>query len=148
MAKIGPKTFLVNFMSFLVYALLHLMSCASRFCQMKNLIKIYICDNFHQYSIWGCEVKRFLYWFSIHEMAPFYGFLVGPLLPKTLFSLAEILTKVSLQQEKHCLKNPLKFSILVLMEGTQSLQFCSFLGPNSAVENQKYCKNCILRNIK
>ena len=48
------------------------MSYASRFCQMKYLIKIYIWGN-----ICGCEVKNFqscLYWFSIHEMAPFMGF--------------------------------------------------------------------------
>ena len=40
------------------------------------------------------------------------------------------------------------------MESTQSLQFCSILGPNSPLEHQKYCyksnfrKNHILKNIK
>ena len=30
-----------------------------RLCQIKGLMKIYICGNFHQYRICGCEVKRF-----------------------------------------------------------------------------------------
>ena len=69
MVRIAPKIFLVHFVSFFVYVLLHLMSYAPRFCQMKDL-KIYICDKFHQYSICGCEIKifqTFWYWFSIHE---------------------------------------------------------------------------------
>ena len=53
------------------------MSYASKFCQIKDLIKIYICGKFHQYSICGCKGKsfqNFSYWFSIHKMAPFFGF--------------------------------------------------------------------------
>ena len=52
--------------------------------EVFSFIKIYICGKFHQYSICGCEVKDFqgfLYWFSIHEMAPFCDFL-GPFSPK------------------------------------------------------------------
>ena len=41
------------------YALLHPMSYVPRFCQMKYIVKIYICGKFHQYSICGCEVKDF-----------------------------------------------------------------------------------------
>ena len=59
MVKIGLKTFLAHFVSFLVYALLHPMIYAPRFFQMKDLIKICICGKFHQYSISGCEVKNF-----------------------------------------------------------------------------------------
>ena len=44
---------------------------------MEDVIKIYICGKFHQYGICGCEVKNFQsfsYYFSIHEMAPFWWF--------------------------------------------------------------------------
>ena len=68
-----------------------------RFCQIKeDLMKIYICGNFHQCRIFGCEVKRFFlsYWFSSHEMAPFGGFWA---LTCWIFNdLAEILTRVGL----------------------------------------------------
>ena len=51
----------LHFVSFVVYELLRLMSCAPRFWQMKDLIKIHICGKFHRYSIRGCEIKSFLY---------------------------------------------------------------------------------------
>ena len=141
MVKIGPKSwFFVHFESFFVYALLHPMSYAPRFCQMKDLIKIYICGKFHQYSICGCEVKNFQsfsYWFSIYEMVPSWGF--WALLPQILFNLAEILTRGILPiRQTQCLKNPSKFWILAQMECTQSLQFWSILGLNLPSENQKY----------
>ena len=69
--------FLVHFESFPLYTFLYPMSYVPRFCQMKELIKVYICGKFHQYSICGCEIKNFdsfSYWFSICEMAPFGGF--------------------------------------------------------------------------
>ena len=59
MIKIESKNFLFHFVRFLVYDLLRLMSCALRFCQMKDRSKIYICGKFHHYSFCGCEVKRF-----------------------------------------------------------------------------------------
>ena len=61
MVKIGPQNFWVHFGSFLVYALLHLMTYAPRFCQIKDLIKKYICGNFPHYGISDCEVKIFLF---------------------------------------------------------------------------------------
>ena len=64
-------------LSFSFYTFLYPVSYAPRFCQMKDLIKVYICGKFHQYSTCGCEIKNFesfSYWFSIHEMAPFGGF--------------------------------------------------------------------------
>ena len=43
-SKLGQKTeFLVHFERIFVYALLHSMSYTSRFCQLKDLIKIHIC---------------------------------------------------------------------------------------------------------
>ena len=58
MFKIGPKIF-VSFCEFFFYALLHLMDYAPRFCQMKDLIKIYICGKFCYHSICVCEVEDF-----------------------------------------------------------------------------------------
>ena len=58
MVEIGPKIILAHFVSFFVYALLH-PELHPRFCQMKDLTKIYICGKFHHYSICGCEVKDF-----------------------------------------------------------------------------------------
>ena len=59
MVRIGPKNFLAHFLSFFIYALLNAVNYAQRFCQRKDLIKIYICVKFHQDSICGCEVKNF-----------------------------------------------------------------------------------------
>ena len=42
MVRIGLKKFLAHFVSFFVYAFLHLVSYAPRFCHMKDLNKIYI----------------------------------------------------------------------------------------------------------
>ena len=50
---------LADFVSFFVYTLLHLISYAPGFFQMKYLIRIYIYCKFHHYSICGCEVKDF-----------------------------------------------------------------------------------------
>ena len=58
-SKLDQKLFLGHLESFFVYDLLHPMSYTPRFCQMKDLIKIYICGSFHQYSIRRCEVKNF-----------------------------------------------------------------------------------------
>ena len=55
-----------------------------KLCQMKDLIIILIRGRFHEYSICGCEIKNFQsfsYWFSIHEMGPFWWFLY-PYSPK------------------------------------------------------------------
>ena len=79
--------------------ILHLMRHIPKFCQIQDLIKIYIWSKFYQYSIWSCEMKDFkwfLYWFSIHEMSPFLRFF-APLLPQILFDLAETLTIGNLQ---------------------------------------------------
>ena len=127
--------------SFFVYALLYPMSCAPKFCQMKDLIKIYICGKFHQYGICSCKGKnfqRFSYWLSIHEMVPFLGF--WAFTRQILFDLAEIFTRGSIPIiQTEYLKNPSKFWNLAQMENTQSLQFWSILGSNLPSKNQKYC---------
>ena len=53
------KNFLAHFLRAFVFPLLHAMSYVARFCQMKDLIKIYIGGKFHKYSNCGCEVKKF-----------------------------------------------------------------------------------------
>ena len=93
----AKKSFLLFFF-FFVYTLLQLMSYTPRFCQMKDLIKIYICGKFHQYSICGCEVKDF--WIDSAFMKwPLLVFF-RPLLSQTLLNLAEILIRGSLQEDK------------------------------------------------
>ena len=60
MVEIGLQTdILAHFESFFVYAFLQPMSYTPRFFQVKDIIKIYICGKFHQYSICGCGVKKF-----------------------------------------------------------------------------------------
>ena len=73
-------------------------------------------------------------------MKPFLGFF-GPFLPKILFSFAEILTRGGLQLVfgKTVFEKYFKILNLTQMEDTESLQFCSILGPNLLLENQKYC---------
>ena len=80
----------VHFESLFVYLLVHPMRYIPRFCQLKDLIKVYICGKFHYCSICGYEIKNFqsfLFWFIINEMVPFWDCL-GPL-PQILFDLAE-----------------------------------------------------------
>ena len=56
-SKLDQKAdFLAHLENFFVYALLHSMSYAPKFCQMKDLNKIYICGKFHQY-------RKLLYFF-------------------------------------------------------------------------------------
>ena len=118
-----------------------------RFWQMKDLTNIYICGKFHQYSIWGCDIKNFqsfLYWFSIHEMAPFWDFWL--LFPRLLFNLDEILTRGSSIRQTHCLKNPSKFWKLAQMEPTESLWFWSILKPNYRWKTKNLLKTKISAN--
>ena len=42
-----------------IYILLHPTNYTPRFCQTRDLIEIYICGKFHQYSICVCEIKKF-----------------------------------------------------------------------------------------
>ena len=56
--KLGQRTeFLARFESlFFVYAFLHPVSYAQRFCELKDLINMQFCGRFQQYRICGCEV--------------------------------------------------------------------------------------------
>ena len=59
-SKLGQKTdFVGYFQSFLVYALLRLVSYAQIFCQMKGLIEIHNPGKFHLYTISLCQVIDF-----------------------------------------------------------------------------------------
>ena len=57
-SKLGQKSFWLILWVFL-FMPSYTLSYAPRFCQMKDLIKIYICGKFHHYSICGCDVKDF-----------------------------------------------------------------------------------------
>ena len=111
MVKIWPKKlFFVSFCEFFCLCPLTPYELHPRFCQMKDFIKIYIFGKFHQCSISGCEIKNFqsfLYWFRIHEIAPFWVFWL--LFPHLLFNPDEILTRGNSIKQTHCLKNPSKF---------------------------------------
>ena len=50
------KDFLAHFESCFVYALLHPINYAPRFCELKDLIKIQFYGRFNQYIACGCEV--------------------------------------------------------------------------------------------
>ena len=93
-SKLGQKS-AAHFVSFFVYALLHRLSYAPRFCKLKDLIKIYICGTFQHYSICGREVKGF--WIDSASMIGSFLRFFGPLLSQILLNLADILTRGSLQ---------------------------------------------------
>ena len=78
-SKLGQKTnFWAHFERFFHYTLLRPLSYAPIFCQIKGLMMIHNRGKFHQYSISGSQAinfQMFLWRCSIHEMAPFGGFL-------------------------------------------------------------------------
>ena len=146
----GKKS-LAHFVSFFVYALLHLMSCAPKFCQMKELVKIYTCDRFHHYTICGCEAKYF--WIDSAFMKwPLFRFFWPLTFPNIVQSCWHFDQTI---KQTQCLKILSKFWILAEMEGTQSLQFSSILElkctagkPKILLKHQNFRKNYVLRNIK
>ena len=89
-----------------------------RFCLLKDFINICIYGNFHQYANYGCQIKKlqsFLYWFSIHEMTPFWDFwpLTHPNIVWTSWNSGQRYTKI---RKTQCLKSPSKCWILAQME--------------------------------
>ena len=83
--KLSQKTnYLAHFERFSNCAPLYLLSYAPIFCQIKGHMVIHNRGKFHQHSICGSQVinfQMFSWQCSIHEMAPFWGFL-GPFSPK------------------------------------------------------------------
>ena len=128
------------FVSFFVYALLHPMSYVPKFCQMKDLIKIYICSKFHHYSICGCVVKSFqffLHWFSIHGIFPF-GFFLGAYSPNYCLILLRFWAEVSSNETNTVFEKSFRILNFSLNRSMME-QFCSILWPNLLLENQKCC---------
>ena len=119
------------------------MSYTSRFCHLKDLIKVHICGKGF-ISIAYVVVKiKIVKVFRI-DSALWSGFFLGDFwaLPsQILIDLAGILTrgfKILFPIRKtQCLKNLLKFCILAQMWHTQSLQLWSILGPNLPLEKPK-----------
>ena len=140
MVKIGPKIFLAYFASFFVYALLHLMSYDPQdFSKWKSCGNI--CGKFHQYRIFGYEVKNFqgfLYWFKMQWNGPFLV-LLGSCSLRYCSILLKFWSEVVSNKTNRVFEKPFKILNFSLMEGSQSLHFCSILGPNVPLENQKYC---------
>ena len=69
---------------------------------LKDITKMYNCGKFHLYSISGCQVikfEMFSWWWRIHEMAHFWGFL-GPNFPKYGPILFKFLPEVVLKETK------------------------------------------------
>ena len=77
------------------WLILHPMRHTPRFCQTKDLIKIYICGKFHQYRYVVVKLKIFCCIDSVSMIWPLFA-IFGPLLPQILFDLAGTLTIGSL----------------------------------------------------
>ena len=111
-----------------------------RFCQMEDLIKLYICGTFHQYSICGCEIKNFqslLHWFSIHEIDPFC-FLAH--ISHISFDLAESLSRGSQIRQTHCLRILQNFEIWLKWNTLKVYGFGSFWGPTYCRKTKDFAK--------
>ena len=102
-SKLGQKyDFRAHFERFFHYALLRPPSYTIIFRQIKGLMVIHNRGKFHQYSISCSQVikfQMFLWQCSIHEMAPFRGFL-GLFSPK----YSSVLLKIS-PEVVYCKKN-------------------------------------------
>ena len=98
MVKIGPKIFLAHFVSFFVYALLHIMSYAHDFAKREAWLRyisviIFIIIAF-------VVVKLKIFGLIQHQWnGPFVRFFWS-LLSQILFNLADILTRGRLQEDK------------------------------------------------
>ena len=136
--------FLAHFNSFLLLPTCNLWVMPQDFAKWKTFLRYISAVSFIRIAFVVLKLKiflSFLYWFSVHEMAPFLkcGW-ARALAPQTFFDLAEILNRDSLPtRQTQCLKNPSKFWILAQIEHTQSLQHWSILGSNLPLENQKNC---------
>ena len=72
--------------------------------------------------------QKFLYQFSIHEMALF-GDILGPNSPKYCQILLKFSPQVVFKEQKYCFKNLWKTQIFTEMGDTQSLHFWSNFDP-------------------
>ena len=119
----------------------------------ESLIKIYIfVISFISIAYVVVKLKSFLYWFSIHENDPFWGFF-GPSLLLILFDLVEALTRGNIQQEKHNVWKTLQnLAFWLQWNAAKVYSFGPFWSPiyhqktKKITKNHNFCKNCILRN--
>ena len=156
--KLSQKIdFLAHFERLLVYAFLHPTCYTLVFCQIKHLIEVHNRGKFHQCNICGCQVinfQMFSWPCSIHEMAPFDGFL-GPFSRKYDLSFLKFRPEVRLSQDKHSLwtifqnqvfkrkRDVPKFMILVYFWA----QFTS-RKPKILPKTKIFSRNYILMTIK
>ena len=113
--KLSQKAdFLAHFERFLVYAFLRPVSYTPIICPIKCLMEVHNCGKFHWCSICGCQVinfQMFSWQCSIHEMAPFGGFL-GPFSPKYGSSLLKFRPEVFFHKTKTVSEKSFKIKCL------------------------------------
>ena len=100
------KHFLGFLERFSVHALWPPLWYAQIFCQMKGLMKIHNRVKFHLDGIYGFHVinfQKFSWWWSIHELGHFRGFL-GPNSPKSASILVKLAPEVVLRERNTVLK--------------------------------------------
>ena len=136
--KLSQKT---EFWKFFIYTLLRPKSTPPKLCQVKDPIMILIRGRFYQYSICGCKVKNFQsfsYWFSIHEMGPFWWFLC-PYSPKYCLILVTFWPEV-VSNKKNTLFESYFRILHFSSNGTYPKStFWAILGPSLPLENPKSC---------
>ena len=125
----------------------------SKFLANEDLIKIHNHDQFHQYSICGCQViifQSFSYWFSIHKVALF-GFFMGPYSPKCGLIMLQFSPEVF---KNSALRIFQKISFWLKWDIPKIYKFGPIWGAiypwktKNIAEKQNFCKNCILKTIK
>ena len=113
--KLSQKNnFLAHFERFLVYAFLRPVRYTPVFCQIKCLMEVHNFGKFHKCSICGCQVinfQMFSWRCSIHEMAPFGGFL-GPFSHKYGYSLLKFRPEVVSHKTKTVSEQSFKIKCL------------------------------------
>ena len=141
MVKFGQKAnYLVHFKSFSFIPSYTLWVTPQDSAKWKTLLRYISVVSFLRVAFAVVKLKIFCTDLaSIKWPRFFWGEgMFGPLLPKILFDLSEVLNRDSLPtRQTQCLKNPSKCWILAQMERTQSLRFCSILGHNLLLKNKK-----------
>ena len=109
-SKLGQKSFWLILWVFL-FMPSYTLWVTPTICQTRGLIKIYICGNFHHYSIGGCEVKDF--WIDSTSMKwPLFRVFLVLTFSNIVQSCWHFNQRSSPRRQTQCLKNPSKFWIL------------------------------------
>ena len=129
---------------FILWAFLFMSSCTlwvtlQDFAKWKTLRYIFVIS-FISIAFGGGEIKifqTFLDWFSIHETLSWVFWALSPQnIVQFCWNFDQRWSPISVWKDS---EKYFKILNLTQMEDTESLQFCSILGPNLLLENQKYC---------